>query len=67
MLIFRSAGVQKLDLIKGVMQMDMIYCLLMAIYLLMASNSKQTDGVAQKFLRILSAVMALLAVLHVIT
>lgn len=47
--------------------MDMIYCLLMAIYLLMASNSKQTDGVAQKFLRILSAVMALLAVLHVIT
>lgn len=47
--------------------MDMLYCLLMAIYMMLAANSKETKGFARKFLYGLSAVMALLAILHIIT
>lgn len=46
--------------------MEMIYCLLMAIYLLMAANDKHTDGWLNVFLRLLSALMATLAILNVI-
>lgn len=47
--------------------MDIMYCLLMAIYMLLAANSKEPKGFTRKFLYTLSAIMAFLAILHIIT
>lgn len=47
--------------------MDIVYCLLMAIYLMITANSRQTARWVQRVLYALSGIMAGLAVLHVIT
>lgn len=42
--------------------MDMLYCMLMAICLILAANSKVSDSWTRAFLQVLSVTMALLAV-----
>lgn len=46
--------------------MDMVYCLLMAIWLLIAARSEKPKSFASRMLFIMSAVMALLAAIHTI-
>lgn len=47
--------------------MDTLFCLLMAIYMILASNSEYAGKSTKKFLHALSAIMVLLAVIHIIT
>lgn len=42
--------------------MEMLYYLLMAIYLLMVENARMSDSWMRRFLYVLSALMAILAV-----
>lgn len=46
--------------------MDAIYCLLMAIYMMLTASSDKTGKVASKFLYGLSFIMACFAVLHIV-